>query len=750
MLLSLALIVKDEERTLARCLDSVRGAVDEIVIVDTGSTDGTKALARRYTDRVFDFAWTRDFAAARQFAFDQARGDWVIWLDADDVVRHADRIRPLVAGAAPDVGGFYWPYVYARDAWGNARCEFWRERCVRNDGTFRWAGRIHEALVSRAPREMVRCAGVVVEHRPDPARADDKLARNLAILAEEATAPDVEPRTLFYLGRDQASAGNVREALAAFQRCVRVATWDDERYVAQTRVAELLRELGRYDEAIDADLEAVKLEPRWPDAYFGLARTYYHRGDWRAVIHWTDVGRAMPRPDTLQIVNPMDYRYAWIIYYTNALYHAGELRQALRWTRRALELCPDDVAHRENFLFFARALQERDDRPHARVAPARSVAAHGERPVLPSVAFVAPLVWQPWSPRVLATRACGGSETAAIHMARQLAGLGHPVSVFNHCDGEGRYDGVRYMDAGRFGDTEPPHVLVAWRAPEVVDRPLPDETLALLWMHDLDVGERLTPERAGRFDAVLALSKAHRRHLLATYPFLDPARVWITRNGIDLSLFEARSGAGRHRRRLIYSSSPDRGLDVLLSFFPRIRARVPEAELHVFYGFDSVDLTIAQGDPRLGEHKARVLRLLDQPGVVHRGGVSQAELAREFQGASVWCHPTDFHETSCITAMEAQVAGCIPVTRPLAALAETVLDGVLIDGDVRSPDVQERYVDAVCALLEDPARTEALRRRLMERAAAAFAWEPVARQWQRWFTRRECAAGAGAAAMATA
>ena len=113
---SVAMIVKTEERTLARCLDSIRGAVDEIVIVDTGSVDATVEIARRYTDRIFEFPWIDDFAAARQFAFDQATGDWVAWLDADDVVLHADRIRPLADTAPADVAGFYWRYVLGRDA----------------------------------------------------------------------------------------------------------------------------------------------------------------------------------------------------------------------------------------------------------------------------------------------------------------------------------------------------------------------------------------------------------------------------------------------------------------------------------------------------------------------------------------------------------------------------------------------------------------------------------------------------------
>src|SRR5262245_23632646 len=100
--ISAALIVRNEAHTLARCLDSVRDAVDEIVVVDTGSADGTRDVARRFTERVYEFRWRCDFAAARAFSFAQATCEWVFWVDADDVVLHADRIRPAVAAAGPD------------------------------------------------------------------------------------------------------------------------------------------------------------------------------------------------------------------------------------------------------------------------------------------------------------------------------------------------------------------------------------------------------------------------------------------------------------------------------------------------------------------------------------------------------------------------------------------------------------------------------------------------------------------------
>lgn len=363
MTVSVALIVRNEERSLARCLDSIAGAVDEIVVVDTGSIDATKEIARRYTKSVFDFTWRDDFSAARQYAFDQAKGDWVAWIDADDVVRNAGGIRPLVATAPPDVGGFYWRYDCDRDDWGNAVCEFWRERCVRNNGSFHWEGRVHEVLVQQWPCKLLRSNAVTVEHHRDHSLSTQKLRRNLEILESEyddlrEANQTPSPRLLLYLGNEYASTGEGQKALSFYKQYLHRAGWDDERYLVQTRVAQLYRCQGRYEQAINADLQALKVCPHWPQAYFGLAESYYYQRDWHRVVHWTELGRAMPQPETLHILSPMNYRFHWIIFYTNALFNLGEKRAALEWTQRALEIKPDDEWHRENFVTFSRALED--------------------------------------------------------------------------------------------------------------------------------------------------------------------------------------------------------------------------------------------------------------------------------------------------------------------------------------------------------------------------------------------------------
>jgi tetratricopeptide (TPR) repeat protein len=355
MTISACLIVRDAEATLGRCLASIREQVDEIVVVDTGSRDATTDIARDYGAQVFDYAWRDDFGAARQCSFDLARGEWVFWLDADDEVAGAASLRAELASAPPRVGCFYWKYQAGADEFGDSICELWRERCVRNKLNFRWRGRVHEVLSPLRPVTTRRSQSVTVLHRPRPCRGTRNPRRNLQILESEfaANRGRVAPRLLFYLGAEYADTGQYDKAAEFLQKYLTISRWDEEKYLALMRLAEVERLRGKYEDATHAGEAAVRLLPRWPNAYFSLAETCYFRQDWPAVARWAEAGSKLPAPDTLCVTNPLALRYSWIIFYTNALFHLGRIAEACAWTETALRIRPQDPWHLANRSFFS-------------------------------------------------------------------------------------------------------------------------------------------------------------------------------------------------------------------------------------------------------------------------------------------------------------------------------------------------------------------------------------------------------------
>jgi len=317
------------------------------------------------------------------------------------------------------------------------------------------------------------------------------------------------------------------------------------------------------------------------------------------------------------------------------------------------------------------------------------------------VIFTGPAL-EPWNPDTVRATGMGGSETMAWELSRHLAALGHRVRVFGHCAGmEGWFDGVEWLDYRRFRGLSC-DVLLSSRQPAAVDRIHEVEAkVRLLWVHDVHCGDKLSPERDARIDAYLCLSGWHVACFQQHHPQIGARKMLQIRNGIDLDDYPPES-AERDPLRAIYSSCPSRGLKIALDSWPSIRAAVPGATLHVYYGFGNWERRAALDNDRAAATAiaAMKVQIANTEGVVFHGRISPSELARHFRCASVWAYPDWFHETSCITAMQAQAAGLRIVTSSLAALNETVADrGVLLTEDPRSEGYRTAFTAATIAAL---------------------------------------------------
>jgi glycosyltransferase involved in cell wall biosynthesis len=148
MKFSLCMIVKNESHVLARCLDSLQGLFDQIVIVDTGSTDDTKEIAARYTDEIYDFVWQDDFAAARNFAFSKCSGDYIYTADADEVLDSDNRRRFLRLKEAmlPEIEIVQMKYVEPDSQTVMNSIAEYRPKLFRRLRTFTWIDPVHESV----------------------------------------------------------------------------------------------------------------------------------------------------------------------------------------------------------------------------------------------------------------------------------------------------------------------------------------------------------------------------------------------------------------------------------------------------------------------------------------------------------------------------------------------------------------------------------------------------------------------------
>ena len=348
----------------------------------------------------------------------------------------------------------------------------------------------------------------------------------------------------------------------------------------------------------------------------------------------------------------------------------------------------------------------------------------------------------PFDGETLERQGLGGSETAGLYMARELARLGHHVQMFSAGDRRGTYDGVAYRRLEEFSEyaTNAPHdVTIVQRAPEVF-RARMNSKLNVLWCHDLAVGRRGDVFRAAlwNIDKVAVLSQFMADQYREVYRFPEEM-IWQTRNGIDLSLFAGVCEPSEHRDRrlLVYGARPERGLDALLDYvFPALLSKDPDLRLAICtYGNEVAHLQGFYGAlrERMGQFGDRVMKM---------PSLAKKEYYQLLGRAGVYVYPTPsptqraFSEVSCITAMECQAAGLPIVASARGALPETIdrNAGVLIDGDPTSEASVEAFCDAVLRFVRDgDAWRDASE--AGKKQALGMDWQAVAREWSDAFSQ---------------
>ena len=290
MKVTACVIVKNEEKNIGSWLESARRLSDEMVVVDTGSEDRTKELAAAGGARVLDFPWCNDFSAAKNFALDNAEGDWIVFLDADETIRENDapRVRQAMERYLGDtrVMGFVCRLVdYDPKEPEVEKGDCYQIRIFRCSRSIRYEGRIHEHLVdaARSGRTAQLIPDVTIWHSGyAEAVRPEKFKRNLQILLEEQAKGNVQPMDAYYLadcyfglGDYMNAAKYAVDAIGTGLMPMGLSNRPDE-----VLLVSLLR-LGRPREEIDAAL-AISLErhPKLPVFHFFAGDFAWERKDY--------------------------------------------------------------------------------------------------------------------------------------------------------------------------------------------------------------------------------------------------------------------------------------------------------------------------------------------------------------------------------------------------------------------------------------------------------------------------------------
>lgn len=189
----------------------------------------------------------------------------------------------------------------------------------------------------------------------------------------------------------------------------------------------------------------------------------------------------------------------------------------------------------------------------------------------------------------------------------------------------------------------------------------------------------------------------------------------------------------RNYHKIIYTSSPDRGLEHLLKMWPDVKKAVPEAELYIAYGFAIFDRMYENTNPGAMQWKEKMLEMMKQPGITDYGRLSQPDVEKLMRSCAIFAYPTHFSEINCISALKSQYLGLEPVVINYAALKETVQFGRKIEGDIFDEEVQNEFKKQLIDALQNPMSEE--KRQEMTQWAKQFEWSKIAFSWTEEFKK---------------
>ena len=198
--ISLCMILKDEEKTIQRCLDNMKDVVDEIVIVDTGSKDNTKELIKEYTDKIYNFKWVDDFSKARNYSFSKATKDYILWLDADEIIDNDNKYKllELKKNLNENIDIISMKSYINLDENNNPQIIATRNRLVKRIKNYKWIGFVHE-YIDICCEDNIYDSDICIIH--DKLKCVDD--RNLKIYIKNIElGNNLNERDLFYYGKE--------------------------------------------------------------------------------------------------------------------------------------------------------------------------------------------------------------------------------------------------------------------------------------------------------------------------------------------------------------------------------------------------------------------------------------------------------------------------------------------------------------------------------------------------------------------
>jgi len=682
-LLQLVMIVKNAESCILETLKSYKPYISSWVILDTGSEDNTCNIIRNemknVVGKLFIEKYDRcDFEEMRNKAFDLAKNigneEYMIMPDDSYILNGGDKLLKILELAK----GFNAFSIKIK----TEPCEYFSVRIVRKTANLRWTGRIHEVIeINDDKLGSINEPGVFLFDRINKTllkrSQKRRLETDIATLLEDYNNNPHNKRTWFYIAMTYIAL--INDYPNYKEQCL---YWLKKRHLVEHHFTNLYDEeafesgllLIEHDNTISLDekmsmyfMRCMRQAPsRAPEAMYKMALEYYNSGDGvDDSIAYGLLQRAYqyPMPTMAKLfVNMEIYKLKIpdLLFTLACKYGNKELAKDLY--KKLIQINYDKYINLKDLL----DIDENVFKKGINLCNINGLP----NPNKETIIFVAGTFYMPWNGD---TKTLGGSEYMLSKYAEYCAKGGYNVYAFVDTKRglENNIRGVQYLNKELFYQfIQQYHIkvcIVSRKADYLKYTDIKNIENVYFWCHDIEPQGKINLTQPN-FRKIICLTNWHKEFILNKFK-IDEKYIEVSGNCIDLNECYTTTTQEKIKRSFIYTSAVDRGLEYFINIFPDVLKEFPDATLHVFCDLSDdtkVDLSIN----KLNELKNKIL---SNKSIIHHNFSDHKELYKAFSECEYWIYPDFvFKETFCITALEAQIHGCIPLTTRLAALNETV------------------------------------------------------------------------------
>lgn len=348
--ISLCMIVKNEEKVLARCLSSIKDCVDEIIIVDTGSKDKTITVAKKFTNKVFALKWENNFSKARNFSFSKATKPYIMWLDADDILKQDMKLKflSLKKNLKKDISCVYMKYNIAFDENGQTTFSYLRERLFKKESNPIWIDPIHE-YVSCVGKTFV--SDIEITHKR---KETTQKNRNLKIYNNlKKNKIPFSARMQYYYSRELMYSGKIKSATINFEKFLKIENaWSQNKVEACSLLSSLYLTQNKQDKALDILLQSLKYETPNAEILCKIAEIWTQKNQIQKAIYYYNLALKNEKNNTLGFVQNDYYDYIPAISLCVLYWKLGNKKKSFYYNELAGKIKPNDKSYLFNKSLF--------------------------------------------------------------------------------------------------------------------------------------------------------------------------------------------------------------------------------------------------------------------------------------------------------------------------------------------------------------------------------------------------------------